>query len=269
MILQAKTRDNGDLRSSIDLSQVVDIGDGPQAILFLHGLFGSPDHWQLVMERLSDQYRVIAPQLPIDPQPGRRRHGMKTIADLSASVGHLIEQLQLDSLVLCGNSLGGLVAIDLCVQQPKLANGLVLAGSAGLFERSPIRGLRSQPSKEFVRNTISGILHDQTLATEELIDHWHASVTDRDYVRFLLRVSRATRDRCVEDELGRLKLPTMIVWGRNDEITPPSVGVEFQRLIKGSHLEFIDDCGHAPNWERPDVVADLLEGFLPRCFAET
>ncbi len=182
-------------------------------------------------------------------------------------MAELVDKLQIDTFVICGNSLGGLVAIDLCVQQPEFAKGLVLAGSAGLFERSPIRGLRAKPSKEFVRSTVFGILHDQSLVTEDLIDRWHHSLMDRDYVRFLLRVSRATRDRCVEDELGNLKLPTMIIWGRNDEITPPSTAEEFQRRIEGSQLEFIDNCGHAPNWERPEAFARLLDEFLPSCFS--
>ena len=265
-MIRSQTQYDENLCSSIDLSQVVDMGAGPDTILFLHGLFGTPEHWQTVMETLADRYRVIAPQLPIDPHPDRRKLGMKTLGDLSTSVSRLVEDLEVESLVLCGNSLGGLVAIDLCLQRPGLAKGLVLAGSAGLFERSPIRGLRRKPNKEFVRNMVYGILHDRSLVSDELIDHWHRSLSDRDYARFILRVSRATRDRCVEKELEHLDLPTMIVWGRNDAITPPSTGEEFQRHIKGSRLEFIDECGHAPNWECPGAFAKLLGGFLPECF---
>ncbi len=267
-MLRTKANSHQSACSRIDLSQVVDLGEGPDTILFLHGLFGSPDHWLEVMESLADRYRVIAPQLPIDPQPGRRRHGMQKISDLSASVEQLIDELQIDSLVLGGNSLGGLVAIDICVKRPGLASGLVLAGSAGLFERSPIRGLRAKPSRSFVRSTIAGILYDESKVTEPLVDHWHRMLTDRDYVRFLLRVSRATRDRCVEDELSQLQLPTMIIWGRDDEITPPATGEEFQRRIEGSQLEFIENCGHAPNWERPEEFARLLDAFLPKCFVK-
>ena len=150
------------------------------------------------MERLSDRYRVIAPQLPVDPQPGRRQNGINTVGDLSDLVARFVEMLEIDSLVLCGNSLGGLVAIDLCARREDFAEGLVLSGSAGLFERSPIRGLSSNPSREFVQSTVSGIVHEQKLVTDELVDDWHRSMSDRDYIRFVLRVSRATRDRTVE-----------------------------------------------------------------------
>jgi pimeloyl-ACP methyl ester carboxylesterase len=266
VILNALSRSAVKQAAAIDLADVVDFGTGSQSILFLHGLFGSPEHWRDVMDRLSDRYRVIAPQLPVDPQPGRRQHGISAIAELSDVVERLIDDLQIDPFVLCGNSLGGLVAIDLCARRPDFAAGLVLAGSAGLFERSPIRGLKSKPSREFVRSTVSGIVHRQELVTDQLVDEWYASIMDRDYVRFVLRVSRATRDRSVEQELAKLRLPTMIIWGQDDEITPPATGREFQRRIRGSQLEFIKDCGHAPNWERPDEFAAVLENFLPTCF---
>jgi pimeloyl-ACP methyl ester carboxylesterase len=103
--------------------------------------------------------------------------------------------------------------------------------------------------------------------TDKLVDQWYQSVTDRDYIRFMLRISRATRDRNVEDELGKLKLPTLIVWGQNDEITPPPIGKEFQSKINGAQLEYIDSCGHAPNWEQPDRFARLMDQFLPTCFS--
>ncbi len=254
--------------TGIDPDRVVEMGSGDQTVLFLHGLFGTPEHWSHVMQRLSDRYRVIAPQLPVDPQPGRRQHGINAIADLSDQVAALIKTMRMDPLVICGNSLGGLVAIDLCARQQGIAKGLVLAGSAGLFEKNPIGGMRPRPSREFVKKTVYGIVHRKELVTDQLVDDWHSSIMDRDYVRFVLRVSRATRDRTVEKELDKLNLPTMIIWGSEDTITPPHTGREFQRRIKGSTLQFIDDCGHAPNWEQPDAFADHLDGFLPTCFAE-
>lgn len=244
------------------------MGKGDQTVLFLHGLFGTPEHWRRVMERLADRYRVIAPQLPVDQQPGRRQHGINAIHELSDQVADLIRSMQIEPFVLCGNSLGGLIAIDLCARDKEFSKGLVLAGSAGLFEKNPIGGMRPKPSREFVKNTVSGIVHKQELITDQLVDEWYSSVLDRDYVRFVLRVSRATRDRTVEEELSELDLPTLIIWGSEDAITPPATGREFQRRIKGSKLQFIDDCGHAPNWEQPEAFADLLDEFLPTCFAD-
>jgi pimeloyl-ACP methyl ester carboxylesterase len=102
-----------------------------------------------------------------------------------------------------------------------------------------------------------------------LIDEWFQIIQDRDYARFILRISRATRDRCVEEELGQLKMPTMILWGREDQITPPEVAHQFQEKIPRSRLHFIDRCGHSPNVEQPAIFAEHLKGFLAEQWEHT
>lgn len=251
---------------SAPYDKLIAMGSGSHTIVFLHGLFGTPGHWTSIMEELSDRYRVVAPQLPIDRQPGRRLQGVKSIAQLTSSVESVIDSIGVKNFVLCGNSLGGLVSIDYSLRHPDRVSGLVLAGSAGLYERSLTNGIKPHASKEFVRAVISDIFHDEAMMTDELVNEWYGSIQDRDYARFLLRLSRATRDRCVEGELERLNMPTLIVWGRNDEITPPDVAEQFKNQIKGSRLEYIDNCGHAPNLEQPKIFASILDAFLPTCF---
>jgi pimeloyl-ACP methyl ester carboxylesterase len=249
-------------------ASVLELGQGSDAVVFLHGLFATPEHWRPIMLELASQYRVLAPQLPVDPQPGRRRNGIHKIEELTEYIERLVGSLGLRQFVLCGNSLGGLVAIDYCVRNPGRAAGLVLAGSAGLYERGITNQARPRPTRSFVRATANDIIYDKSLITEQLVDEWYEAVRNRDYVRFLLRVSRATRDRNVEEELCLLKLPTLIVWGRNDEITPPDVAEEFQSRIEDARLEFIDHCGHSPNLERPKAFTRAIKGFLPRCFSQ-
>ena len=128
---------------------------------------------------------------------------------------------------MCGNSLGGLVSVEVCLRYPERVAGLVLAGSAGIFERSLTSGERPKPSREFVRSIGLDIFADEALITDEMVEEWYQSVLDRDYVRFLLRVARATRDWRLTDDLQRLDLPTLIVWGRDDKVTPPAVAEEF------------------------------------------
>ncbi len=247
---------------------VFEMGQGRNAVVFLHGLFSEPLHWRPIMAGLADRYRVIAPQLPVDRQPGRRQTGMRTIGQLTDYVEQLIERLGLENFVLCGNSLGGLAAIDFSIRHPGRVAGLVLAGSAGLHERNLSNGSRMQPTRAFVRAMASDIIYNQRIITDQVVDQWCVTLKDRDYIRFVLRVARATRDRSVKDELHRLKLPTLLVWGRNDQVTPPSVGEEFARLIDGAQLKLVDHCGHAPNLEKPAAMTRMLREFLPRCFSD-
>jgi pimeloyl-ACP methyl ester carboxylesterase len=65
-------------------------------------------------------------------------------------------------------------------------------------------------------------------------------------------------------ELNNINKPTLLVWGRNDTITPPFVGEEFKKLIPGSELHFIDKCGHAPMMEVPEEFNSILHKFLKK-----
>mgnify|MGYP000703356712 FL=1 len=64
------------------------------------------------------------------------------------------------------------------------------------------------------------------------------------------------------EELGQIKVPTLLIWGKNDNVTPPFVAEEFHKLIPNSELAFIDKCGHAPMMEVPNEFNDILEKFL-------
>src|SRR4051812_32185956 len=243
------------------------MGCGDKPVVLLHGLFGTPEHWRPVMNALADDYYLVAPQLPLDRRPDQRSNGIKSLDDLIDHVAQTIFALDLPPVVMCGNSLGGLVSIEMCLRYPDLVAGLVLAGSAGIFERSLTSGERPKPSREFVRSIALDIFADEALITDEMVEDWYQSVLDRDYVRFLLRVSRVTRDWRLGDDLRRLDLPTLIVWGRDDKVTPPAVAEEFKSKIAHSRLEYIEACGHAPSLEQPAIFTEKLRRFLPDCFA--
>ena len=66
----------------------------------------------------------------------------------------------------------------------------------------------------------------------------------------------------ISEELFKINKPTLLVWGLNDTITPPVVAHDFNRLIEGSQLRFIDKCCHAPMMERPKEFNEFVETFL-------
>ena len=66
------------------------------------------------------------------------------------------------------------------------------------------------------------------------------------------------------EELNQIKIPTCLIWGNNDTITPPFVGEEFHKLMPNSELHFIDKCGHAPMMEVPETFNQILEVFLKK-----
>jgi pimeloyl-ACP methyl ester carboxylesterase len=239
-----------------------DVGSGPTQVVLLHGLFGSPSNWLQIMHDLSDHYRFLALQLPIDFRADRRHAAVKSLDQITDHVVRFFDLMDLERAVLCGNSIGGQVSLDLHARHPERIEKLILSGSAGLFERSLAGGRPPRLCRNYIREQACGIFHDPVHVDEELIDAIYAMLSDRKYRRFLLRVAKASRDRCMMGELAKVKVPTMIIWGSDDTITPPFVAEEFCQNIDQAELVYIDQCGHAPPIERPDKFAEVLHAFL-------
>jgi pimeloyl-ACP methyl ester carboxylesterase len=214
------------------------------------------------MRDLADHYRFLALQLPIEPGKDRRHTSFESLGQLTDHVVQFLDEMGLDRVVLCGNSLGGQVALDLYLRQPERVERLVLAGSAGLFERNLAGSRPPRLCRNYIREQACEIFYDPAIVSDELVDDILAMLTDRHYRRFLLRVAKATRDRYMLEELANVNIPTLIVWGRDDSITPPFVAEQFCENIRSAELVFIDQCGHAPPIEQPDEFARLLHSFL-------
>lgn len=240
----------------------VEYGRGATPVVLLHGLFGSPENWTRIMEDLADDYYFFAVQFPIDHCEGRCHRKFRGVAELTDYVEELIDELQLDKAVLCGNSLGGQVAVDYSLRYPDKVDRLIMTGSAGLFERSLNPAKRPQIDRKAIRQRASEIFYDERHCTDEIVEEVYRMVHDRRFARFLLRVARAARDRNLKEDLARLHVPTLLIWGRNDIITPPFVAEEFLEGIPNAKLAYIDQCGHAPPIEQPDEFARLMREFL-------
>jgi len=230
--------------------------------MLLHGLVGWPSNWDHVMDELEDEYRLIAPHLPID-NTGTRDHklfaGFHEMVDY---VDDLIIKLGFKKVVMCGNSLGGQVAIDYTIRRPDTVDRLIITGSSGIFEHSMVSGKRPQIDRPQLRQHIQDVFFDPRHCTEELLEKVYDLVHDKKYVRFLIKVAKAARNRDTQRDLHRVKVPTLLVWGENDSITPRETAVEFQKLLPHAELRFIANCGHSPPIEHPETFAHLIRKFL-------
>jgi len=167
-------------------------GSGPP-VLWLHGLFGCPENWTVTLEQLADRFRGLALQLPVDHQPQRRPDEFRSIGQLTEYVADFLDRQGIERTIIGGNSLGGQVALDFCLRYPQRATRLVLTGSAGLFEYSLTRKI-PRPSPAFIREQAAQVFYDPAYVTEALVQDIYRMLSDRSYVRFLIRVAKATRN---------------------------------------------------------------------------
>ena len=100
------------------------------------------------------------------------------------------------------------------------------------------------------------------MATKELIDEVYETVNDNGKVIRILATAKSAIRHNVGDDLGNITVPTLIIWGKEDKVTPYFVGEKFNELIKDSILVGVEKCGHAPMMERSDEFNNSLAEFL-------
>ncbi|MCA8832199.1 alpha/beta fold hydrolase [Hymenobacter pini] len=240
--------------------QYVDEGTG-EVLLLLHGLFGALSNWQDVVQHFSPTYRVIIPLLPIYDMP-LLKAGVPGLVNF---VEDFLAEINLTQpCTVLGNSLGGHIALVYALQNPTRVSRLVLTGSSGLFEDGMGGSFPKRGNYAYVQERVAYTFYDPAVATQELVDEVFSVTNSNAKCLRIISIARSAQRHNLAKELQKIQVPTLLVWGLNDTITPPVVAHEFNRLIRHSELRFLDHCGHAPMMERPREFNHLLQAFLAR-----
>jgi pimeloyl-ACP methyl ester carboxylesterase len=235
----------------------VDEGQG-QVLMLLHGLFGALSNWEGVVSHYSRHFRVVIPMLPIYEMPIKEAG----LGGLREFTEQFVNTMQFDKLIIMGNSLGGHVGILFTLANPEKVSKLVLTGSSGLFENTMGGSYPRRGSYEYIRERVAYTFYDPNVASKELVDEVFETTKSIPKCMRIVAIAKSAQRNNLALELPNIKVPTLLVWGLNDTITPPMVGYEFNRLIPHSELKFIDKCCHAPMMEHPEKYNEIVEDFL-------
>jgi len=237
----------------------IDEGQG-EVLLLLHGLFGALSNWNGVVSAFSKNYRVVIPLMPIYEMPLREAG----VNGLVKFVEGFVKLKSLTSLTLLGNSLGGHIALVYTLENPDQVKRLVLTGSSGLFEDSMGGSFPKRGNYEYIKERVAYTFYRPETATEELIEEVFDITNSNSKCLRIIAIAKSAQRHNMARDITRIQVPTLLIWGLNDTITPPQVAHEFNRLIKGSELHFIDECGHAPMMEHPEAFNVVLNKFLQK-----
>lgn len=235
----------------------VEEGTGEPLVL-LHGLFGALSNFSGLIEHFRHHNRVIVPLLPLLDMDILHT----SVGGLAKYVHRFLETLDLSGVHLLGNSLGGHVALVHTLKMPERIRSLILTGSSGLFENGMGDSYPRRGDYEYIKNKTALTFYDPATATKELVDEVYSITSSRLKVIKIIALAKSAIRNNLGQELNQIHVPTLLIWGRNDTITPPFVGEEFKKLIPNSELHFIDKCGHAPMMEVPGEFNEILQGFL-------
>jgi pimeloyl-ACP methyl ester carboxylesterase len=117
---------------------------------------------------------------------------------------------------------------------------------------------------EYIKNKTAQTFYDPAVATTELVDEVFEITKNRLKVIKIIALAKSAIRHNLGEELNEIKVPTCLIWGKNDIVTPPFVAEEFKKLIPQSELHFIDKCGHAPMMEVPGEFNVILSKFLTK-----
>ena len=222
----------------------IEEGDG-LPIIILHGLMGGLSNFNGVITFFKDKgFKVLMPVLPIYDLPILKT----SVRELSSFLDRFIKFKKIKKFVLIGNSLGGHIALYY-TKIFNRANGLVLTGSSGLYEKGMGSGYTKRGDYNVMKKKVEEVFYDPRVANKELVDEVFETVNDRNKLIKILAMAKSAIRHNMAKDLPKMKLPCLIIWGKNDNVTPPDVGIEFNNLLPNSDLVWIDKCGHAPMME--------------------
>jgi pimeloyl-ACP methyl ester carboxylesterase len=236
-------------------------GQGPP-LLFLHG----GDYVRQnrpFLEALSRRWRVVAPRHPGFGNSARP-DAFRTIHDLAYLYLDWLDREGLGDVVVVGSSLGGWLALEMAVRSVARIGRLVLIDALGVKfggrEERDIADIYALPDDEVRRRTFfdpQRTMPDYAhLGDDELI----AIANDR-AATALYGWRPYMHDPALKQWLHRVRVPALVVWGENDGIVTPDYGEKLGRSLPDARFERVAQAGHYPQIERPDAVADLIEGF--------
>ena len=228
-------------------------------VLLLHGAGGSHLSWPPQVRRLSGQ-RMFTLDLP---GHGKSEGvGRQDIAEYGQAIIEFMKALRLSKAVLVGFSMGSAIALSLALQYRRRVLGLVLVGAGGKMRVAPaLLEMASSPS------TFPS-------AAQATIDNSYSASVDPRVKELALAQMLETRPAVLYgdflacdafdmmEQLDKFRVPTLLICGSEDRMTPPNRSEYLQEHLKGAQLHIVQGAGHMAMIEQPDEVANQLSAFL-------
>lgn len=230
-------------------------------IVILHGLMGGLSNFDGVVDFFPNKgYKVLIPELPLYNM-SLLQTSVQTFAKFTRE---FVEHLNLGQVILLGNSLGGHIALLATKMYPDLVKALVITGSSGLYENAMGESYPRRGDYEFIKKKAQNVFFDPAVATKDIVDEVYVTVSDRNKLIKTLAIAKSAIRHNMAKDLPNMNTPTCIIWGKDDNVTPPEVAEDFARLLPDSDLYWIDKCGHAAMMEHPDLFNNLLYEWLQK-----
>lgn len=247
-----------------------DMGEGKVPIIFLHGFPFDKSMWELQLEFLKFNYRLIACDI--------RGFGKSKDEDSPLSIDlfaddliQFMDKLKIEKAIICGLSMGGYIALNALKRFPERFTGLVLADTQCIADSPEVKKNRYKTIDEieaigvaeFNEGFIKKVFHKDSFTNNKEVVEQLKTVVSANSQHSITQGLEALADRSETcSSLKDISIPTLIICGRQDEVTPLAQSESMHSSIKGSVLKVIENAGHVSNLEQPHEFAKHLSEFL-------
>ncbi|EGD54837.1 alpha/beta fold hydrolase [Gordonia neofelifaecis] len=212
---------------------------------------------------------------PVDGHP---------VLTAGAAVIRFMDALGISSAAMIGNSMGGVVGVNLAIKHPDRVEKLVTIGGVGpnVFSSSPSEGIRllqeftDAPDRDKLVRWLNSMVYDRALVTEELIEERWAAASDPAAQKTAAMMYGSKAFEMMQQFMANsdtppywslmhlVKCPTLLTWGRDDRVSPPDMSMVPMRLIPDAELHVFPKCGHWVMIEAKDAFESSVRAFLSR-----
>jgi pimeloyl-ACP methyl ester carboxylesterase len=247
-----------------------DEGAGPP-LIFNHGILMDRSIWEEQIDDLKDSYRCLAIDAPGHGESSPAAMGID-FYEYGDMLTEVAQQLGIEQAVWLGQSMGGFINLRLALRHPDKVKGLVLIDTQAHSEDADKRAQYEAFLKvsledgvgEDLANILIMLLFGETFAGRPESDVWRKKLMTQD-IKARHAMVRAVFERDdVHDRLGEIRVPALVIHGREDVAIEPERAEELARDLPDATVQFIDECGHCSPHERGAAVTKHVRSFLER-----
>lgn len=255
-------------------------------LLLIHGFSASLHTWEPWVQRLGEQYRIISIDLPghgLTRAPAGWRANAANYRDVVAA---FVRAYGLSKFTIAGNSMGGNVAWEYALANPQQLDALILVDAAGwphaeregALDRSPMMAMLRNPAigpllrdldnSRLFRQGLESSFADPAHVDDAMVTRYVELARAPGHRDILLQLQTgfAGRNPASAEQLAAIHVPTLILWGRHDNLIPVEDAEKFHAAIAGSEVRIFENSGHIPQEEVADESATAAEDFLHRIY---
>ncbi|WP_143965848.1 alpha/beta fold hydrolase [Gordonia zhaorongruii] len=257
--------------------------DNSDVLILLHGSGPGVNGWRNYrgnLEFFAQTHHCYIVEFPgfgvSDPVEGH------PVLTAGSSVIRFMDALNIDKAAMIGNSMGGVVAINLAIKHPDRVAKLVTIGGVGpnVFSSSPSEGLRllqeftDAPDRDKLVRWLNSMVYDRAIVTDDLIEERWEAAADPDAQKTASTMYGSAAFEMQQKFLAdadlppywammhKVKCPTLLTWGRDDRVSPPDMSMVPMRLIPEAELHIFPKCGHWVMIEAKEAFEATVATFL-------